>query len=119
MVNTKFHSILKKIQKFRDDRDWAQFHNAKDMAAGIAIEAAELQELFLWKNRQEVEVYIKDKKNVEKISYELADIFSYAFELAENLGIDIEKSIEKKMRKNALHYPVQKAKGKHTKHTKL
>jgi len=119
MINKKFHSLIQKIQKFRDDRDWMQFHNPKDMSQALSIEASELLELFLWKNKKEVEEYIKGKKNIEKISDELADVFTFALEFAENLGIDIEQSILKKMAKNNHKYPVAKSKGSHKKYTEL
>lgn len=119
MKNAKFANIIQAIKKFRDERDWMQFHNPKDMAAALAIESSELQELFLWKNKEEIEEYIKDKKNIEEVEEELADVFSFAIELADNLGIDIEKSIESKLKKNSEKYPISKAKGKSTKYTKL
>ena len=119
MRNAKFSKIIQTIKKFRDERDWLQFHNPKDMATALSIETSELQELFLWKNKKEIEEYIKDKKNIEEISDELGDIFSFAIELADNLGIDIEEAIFKKMEKSAKKYPVEKSKGKHTKYNKL
>lgn len=119
MVNKKFKKILQIINKFRDDRDWLQFHNPKDMSAALAIEASELQELFLWKNIEEVKKFVRDKKNLENISDELADIFAFAIELADSLGIDIENAIQKKFIKNDKKYPVKKARGKHSKYDKL
>lgn len=119
MKNAKFSKITQAIKKFRDERDWLQFHNPKDMATALSIETSELQELFLWKNEKEIEEYIKDKKNIEEISDELGDVFSFAIELADNLGIDIEEAIFKKMEKSAKKYPVEKSKGKHTKYNKL
>lgn len=119
MKNAKFSKIIQAIKKFRDERDWLQFHNPKDMAAALSIESSELQELFLWKNKKEVEEYIKDKKNIEEISDELGDIFSYAIELADNLGIDIEEAVLKKMEKSSKKYPIEKAKGRHAKYNKL
>jgi len=119
MINKKLSGLIKKIHKFRDDRDWMQFHNSKDMALALSIEASELLEVFLWKNKQEVESFIEDKKNIEKISDELADVFTFAIELADNLGIDIEKAVNKKLIKNNNKYPVEKAKGSHKKYTDL
>lgn len=119
MVNKKLQNIIAKIQKFRDDRDWMQFHNPKDLALALSIESSELNELFLWKNKKEVEEFVKNKKNIEEISDELADVFTFALELAENLGIDIEKSVEKKLIKNNKKYPVNKSRGKADKYTKL
>ncbi len=119
MKNSKFSKIIKAIQKFRDERDWLQFHNPKDMAAALSIESSELQELFLWKNKKEIEEYVKDKKNIEEISDELGDIFSYAIELADNLEIDIEEAVLKKLEKSRKKYPINKARGRNTKYNKL
>ena len=109
--------ITKKIKKFCDDRDWMQFHDAKSMAASIVIEASELLEHFQWKNREEVQEYIKKNKN--EIGEEIADVAIYLFELTDNLGLDLAKIMEKKLRKNNKKYPVRKAKGVHTKYNKL
>lgn len=119
MINKNFQNILQRIKRFRDAREWMQFHNPKDMAQAISIEAGELQELFLWKNDQEIKQFLKDKKNKNEVADELADIFNYAIELADNLGIDIEKAIENKFKKSEIKYPVNKSKGKSTKWTKL
>ena len=109
--------ILEKIKKFRDDRDWMQFHDPKNMAVSIMIEAAELLEHFQWKTKDEVQEYIKANK--EEISYEIADIAMYLFELANNLGIDLVQAMDKKLKKNETKYPIEKAKSKHTKYNKL
>ncbi|OGW78773.1 MAG: nucleotide pyrophosphohydrolase [Omnitrophica bacterium RIFCSPHIGHO2_02_FULL_46_20] len=109
--------ILEKIKKFRDDRDWMQFHDPKNMAVSIMIEAAELLEHFQWKTKDEVQEYIKANK--EEISDEIADIAMYLFELANNLGIDLVQAMDKKLKKNETKYPIEKAKSKHTKYNKL
>lgn len=119
MINKNFQSILTKIRSFRDERDWKQFHNPKDMALAISIEASELLELFLWKNKQEVEDFVKNKKNLEEISDEIADILNFTFELSDNLRIDIEKAVLNKIQKSSQKYPVHKSKGKAVKYTKL
>lgn len=119
MINKDFQKILERIKKFRDERDWMQFHNPKDMAAAISIEAGELLEQFLWKNKDEVEEYLKDPKNMQEVREEIADIIHYTLELADNLGIDIDEVSENKFKKSALKYPVEKAKGVATKYTKL
>ncbi len=118
-MNKPFESILKKIKKFRDERDWKKFHNPKDMAEAISIEAGELLELFLWKTKEESLELVKNKRNHEEISDEVADIMAFLIEFIDNCGIDIEKTIEKKLQKNAQKYPVNKAKGIATKYTKL
>jgi NTP pyrophosphatase (non-canonical NTP hydrolase) len=106
--------LTKKIERFRDDRDWKKFHNHKDMALSLVLEAAEVLEHFQWKSKNEVEkhgVLCKDE-----IADELADVAMYLFELADNLEIDLSDAIENKLRKNAKKYPVEKAKGRHTKY---
>ncbi|MCL5113721.1 MAG: nucleotide pyrophosphohydrolase [Patescibacteria group bacterium] len=118
-MNKAFEPLLKKIKKFRDDRDWKKFHNPKDMAEAISIEASELLELFLWLDKKQSFDFIKNKKNLEEVSDELADVMWFILEFADNFGIDIEKAIEKKLKKNAQKYPVHKAKGISTKYTKL
>ena len=109
--------ITDKIKQFRDERDWKQFHNHKDMALSLMLEAAEVLEHFQWKSAQEVESHVQHCK--DEIADELADVAMYLFELSDNLGIDLSKAIEQKMKKNEIKYPVDKAKGKHTKYNKL
>jgi len=110
-------TIIKKINKFRDDRDWLQFHDPKNMAVSIMIEAAELLEHFQWKTKDEVQEYIKENK--AEIADEIADIAMYLFELTDNLGIDLIEAMDKKLIKNEIKYPIEKAKSKHTKYNKL
>ena len=109
--------ITAKIRKFRDERDWKQFHNHKDMALSLVLEASEVLEHFQWKSPQEVNTHASTCK--DELSDELADVAIYLFELADNLGIDLSKAIQQKMIKNAEKYPVAKAKGRHTKHDRL
>jgi NTP pyrophosphatase (non-canonical NTP hydrolase) len=111
------NQLQEKIRLFRDERNWMQFHNHKDMAIALAIEAAELQELFLWKKNNEIEEVAVTKR--ERITEEIADIAVYLFELADNLGIDIPKAIDSKLMKNAHKYPVDKARGSSKKYTEL
>jgi len=113
----EINKITEKIKKFRDERDWLQFHNHKDMALSLVLEAAEVLEHFQWKSPDEVADH--GEKHKDEISEELADVAMYLFELADNLGIDLKKAIESKLKKNACKYPVEKAKGKHTKYNKL
>jgi dCTP diphosphatase len=109
--------ITSKIRAFRDERDWMQFHDPKNMAISLILEASELLEHFQWKNKEEVEKYVNESK--EEIRDEIADIALYLFELADNLGIDLLDAVEKKISKNEKKYPVDKARGRHTKYTKL
>ena len=109
--------ILEKIRRFRDDRDWMQFNDPKNMAVSLIIEASELLEHFQWKSKKEVEDYIKG--NIDEVQDEIADIALYLFELADNLGIDLIPAMERKLEKNEKKYPVEKARGRHTKYNKL
>lgn len=107
-------ALTEKIKKFRDERDWRQFHNHKDMALSLVLEAAEVLEHFQWKSPAEVEEHARTHR--DEIAEELADVAAYLFELADNLGIDLAKALEEKLEKNAQKYPVDKAKGQHTKY---
>jgi NTP pyrophosphatase (non-canonical NTP hydrolase) len=104
-------NLIEKIREFRDDRDWAQFHNSKDLALAISIEAAELNELFLWKN--------SDKVDKTKLSQELADILIYGLLLADKNELDIREIILSKLELNGKKYPVEKARGKSNKYNEL
>ncbi|MDD5355805.1 MAG: nucleotide pyrophosphohydrolase, partial [Candidatus Omnitrophica bacterium] len=92
---SEISQITEKIKKFRDERDWMQFHDAKNMAVSIILEASELLEHFQWKTTEEVEKYAK--QNQEDIKDEIADIALYLFELADNLGINLIDAMEKKL----------------------
>ena len=109
--------LIEKIKKFREERDWMQFHDHKNMAISIVIEASELLEHFQWKSKEEVEKYTSEHK--DEIEEEIADIAIYLFELADNLGIDLVRAMEQKLSKNAEKYPADKARGKHTKYDKF
>lgn len=110
-------ALTEKIKKFRDERDWLQFHNHKDLALSLVLEAAEVLEHFQWKKPAEVEAHGKACK--DEIADELADVAMYLFELADNLGVDLLKAMDAKIAKNAAKYPVAKSKGKYTKYNKL
>ena len=99
------------IVKFTQERDWDQFHNGKDLALALSIEAAELNEAFLWKEAKDV--------NVEKVKEELADIFNYAILIADKYDLDIKQIIMDKLRRNAEKYPVEKAYGSAKKYNEL
>jgi NTP pyrophosphatase (non-canonical NTP hydrolase) len=103
--------IIQALLKFRKERDWEQFHNPKDLALAINIESAELLELFLWKKSEDA--------NTEKIKEELADIFSFAFLLAEKYGFDVKEIVLDKIKTNGEKYPVDKAKGTSKKYDEL
>ncbi len=109
--------ITEKIKKFRDERDWAKYHNHKDMALSLVLEAAELLEHFQWKSPDEIEEHVRTDR--EEIADEIADTAMYLFELADNLGINLSGAIESKIRKNGEKYPVERSKGRHTKYDRL
>jgi dCTP diphosphatase len=116
-MSDSIQHITKTIGVFRDEREWKQFHTPKDLAAAISIEAGELLEQFLWKTNEEVLDRVHSHK--EQVADEIADIGIFLFELADNLGMDLGEIMLKKIQKNALKYPVEKAKGKHTKYNEL
>lgn len=103
--------IIQALLKFRNERDWEQFHNPKDLAIALNVEAAELLELFLWKKH--------DEANKEKVKEELADIFAYALLLAEKYNLDVKSIVLEKIKKNGEKYPVDKAKGNAKKYDEL
>jgi NTP pyrophosphatase (non-canonical NTP hydrolase) len=109
--------IQKTIREFRDERNWMQFHNPKNLAISITIEAAELLEHFQWKSYQESEEHGVEAK--EKIADEIADVAVYLIELCDNLAIDLEAAIHAKLGKNAAKYPVERARGSAKKYSDL
>ncbi|MBA3970859.1 MAG: nucleotide pyrophosphohydrolase [Bacteroidetes bacterium] len=106
--------ITEALVKFRDERDWSQFHSTKNLAIALSIEASELNEIFLWKDIAESESVDK-----EKIEEELADIFAYAFLLAEKHQFDVTQIVLDKIKRNGEKYPVDKAKGSAKKYNEL
>lgn len=109
--------LTKKIIAFRNARDWKQYHNPKDVALSLVLEAAEVMEHFQWKDSKEMEKYIKTNKS--EIGEELADVLYWVLLLSHDLDINVLEALDKKMIKNEEKYPVEKAKGKHTKYTQL
>ncbi|MDI9882034.1 MULTISPECIES: nucleotide pyrophosphohydrolase [Bacteroidota] len=103
--------IIQQIIKFRDERDWEQFHDARNLAMCLNVEASELLEVFLWKKPEEAKI--------EKIEEELADVFYAAFLLAEKYGFDVKEIVTKKLMKNAEKYPIEKALGSNKKYDEL
>ena len=103
--------LRKAIVQFTQERDWDQFHNGKDLALALSIEAAELNEAFLWKDASKV--------NVEKVKEELADIFNYAILIADKYDLDVKQIVLDKIKRNAEKYPVDKAYGSAKKYNEL
>src|SRR3989338_961962 len=111
------NELIRKIIIFRNERNWQQFHNPKDLALSLVLEATEVMEHFQWKNKEEIERYIKTNKT--DIGEELADVFYWVLLMSHDLKIDVLEALERKILKNEEKYPVEKAKGKHTKYNKL
>lgn len=109
MSETK--EILEKLIDFRNERDWEQFHNPKDLALALSIESAELLENFLWKDFTQADI--------EKVKEELADVFAYAYLLAHHYDFDVRQIVLEKISQNAIKYPVNKAKGSAKKYNEL
>lgn len=103
--------IVAAIKKFRDARDWKQYHDPKNLAVCLSVEAAELLEVFLWKSHEEIDP--------ERLAEELADVFYAAFLLADAYGLDVGKIIRAKLKQNALKYPIAKSKGSRKKYDEL
>lgn len=110
----RMKELIDLINQFRDERDWRKFHNEKDLAISISLEASELLELFQWKQSEEVV-----EKSLKEIKEELADVFMYSFMLADNLNLDVEEIIKEKIDINAKKYPVELSKGNNKKYTDL
>lgn len=108
---TDIQEIISKLINFRDERDWEQFHNPKDLALAITVEAGELLELFLWKSPEDA-----DKDNVKE---ELADVFAFAFLLADKYCLDVKQIVMDKITMNDKKYPVDKSKGTAKKYNEL
>lgn len=109
--------LQKKITEFRDARDWKQFHNPKDVAISLSLEAAEVLEHFQWKSAEEMQKHLSENK--EKVADELADVLYWVLLMSIDFEIDLVKEFNRKMEKNAKKYPVEKAKGTHKKYTEL
>jgi NTP pyrophosphatase (non-canonical NTP hydrolase) len=108
---TETEEIIQELIQFRNERDWEQFHNPKDLAIALNIESAELLEVFLWKGH--------DEANILKIKEELADVFAYAFLLAQKYNLNVKEIIIEKIKLNAEKYPIHKSKGTSKKYNQL
>jgi dCTP diphosphatase len=116
-MRDRIEELQERITDFRDKRDWKQFHNPKDIALSLILEAAELLEHFQWKTNVEVKAHVDHHK--DEIGEELADVMYWVLLMSHDLGVDIAQALEKKMQKNEQKYPVEKAKEKHTKYDRL
>jgi len=103
--------LIDALKRFRDERDWKQFHNPKDLALALNIEAGELLEAFLWKQSEDADL--------QKVREELADVFAFAFLLADACQLDVKDIVLEKIERNAEKYPVTKARGSAKKYDEL
>jgi dCTP diphosphatase len=112
-----FKKLTERLLKFREERDWNRFHNEKDIALSLALEAAEVLEHFQWKNgtREEIKAFAMSKK--EEIGDELIDVLWWLLLMAHELDIDIEKAFDRKIKMNEKKYPAKKVKGRADKYT--
>lgn len=115
MSNIK--ELKQKLIEFRDEREWKQFHNPKDLSQAISIESSELLEHFLWVSQEDSYKVVEENK--EEIADEMADVLSFLLSLSDVTGIDLEEALLRKIKKNKLKYPIEKAKGNSTKYNKL
>jgi dCTP diphosphatase len=109
--------LQKKIVAFRDARDWKQFHNPKDLAISLVLEASELLEHFQWKDQKETSEHLAIRK--EDVADELADVFYWVLLIANDLDINLSEAFARKLEKSAIKYPIEKSKGNHSKYTEL
>lgn len=116
---TSIEELKRQALRFRDARNWRQFHDPKNLAMGMAIECAELQELFLWKTPAEVEGLLAAEEGRERAGQELADVFIYLLYLSDACGVDLSEAVRRKLAINEAKYPVDKSRGSHKKYTEL
>lgn len=118
-MSDTFDALQREAVRFRDERDWAQFHRPKDLALGLGIEAGELSELFLWKTDAEVQTDLEDDEFRARVAEEMADVQMFLLYLAESTGISLPDAVRSKLVLNAAKYPVEKARGSARKYTDL
>lgn len=116
---TNMHEMKEKIKKFCEDRDWDQFHGAKELAIALIIETAELLEHFRWKTNKEVAEMFENKSRKEEIEDEMADVLYFLIRIAQKYNIDLSQALNRKMSKNERKYPVDKSRGSNKKYTEL
>ena len=114
---SEINELIKKVVRFRDERDWKQFHTTKEMATALLLESSELVQEFLWKGEQEITAKMHNQP--ESISDELMDVLYWVLLISHDLNIDIPREFDRKLRKNRLKYPIEKAKGRSDKYSEL
>ncbi|OGF31150.1 nucleotide pyrophosphohydrolase [Candidatus Falkowbacteria bacterium RIFOXYB2_FULL_35_7] len=117
--NTNIQELKQKVKDFCDERDWDQYHNAKELAIGIVTEASELLDHFRFKSESEIDAMLKEPIKREQISDEIADTFYFVLRLAQRYNIDLTTELDKKLQKNKEKYPIDKAKGSNRKYTEF
>lgn len=117
MASPTLDQLLEKVLRFRDERDWRQFHNPKDLALTLVLEASEVIEHMQWRSGKELREHVT--KRHKEISHELADVLHVLLLLAEDLKVDLPRAFDEKMRINQRKYPVHKARGSAKKYTEL
>ncbi len=119
-AKTTIKNLRELLRKFRDERDWKQFHDPKNLTEAISVEVGELLELFLWNNKKEIIERLKsDERFKEEVKKEFADVIIFCLNFANSTDIDISKAVKEKIQENERKYPVEKAKGNATKYNKL
>lgn len=116
-MSSDFTDLQVKIREFCDLRDWDQFHNPKDLAISLNLEASEVLEHFQWKSEKEIAEHVANNKS--DVAHELADVLYWVLLMANKLDINLSEAFAEKMKKNEAKYPVEKAKGSHKKYTEL
>jgi len=111
--------LVRAVLAFRDEREWKQFHNPKDLAISIMLEAAELLEHFQWKTPAEVQSFLASEENRSRLGEEMADVLILLVSLADAVGLDLLGVAQAKLRQNAVKYPVERAKGTAKKYDEL
>ncbi len=114
---SQLKSLTSLAVAFRDERDWQQFHNAKDLALSLTLEAGEVLELYQWQTGDAIAAVARDRRT--DLSDELADVLYYTLLMAHDAGIDLEHALVEKLKKSAAKYPVEKARGTSKKYTEL
>lgn len=118
-TKTRVAELKEMVRRFSEERDWDQFHNAKDLAIGIVTEASELLDTFRFKSEIEVDELFRSEISAKGIRNELADVFYFALRLAQRYDIDISESLKEKIELNAKRYPIDRAKGSNKKYTEF
>lgn len=116
---TNVHELKELVKKFCDERDWDQYHNAKELAIGVITEAAELLEHFRFKSEKEMAEMFRNEAKKGQIAEEMADVLYFLIRLAQKYDIDLATALKNKMEKNEKRYPVEKSKGSNRKYNEL